>query len=116
MTMLNDTNTLQHHPLRHPDNKNLHLHYDDTFEGFQLMRDKGPLIRESLSALKHTIDLALTDYSRILAFRVDLYVPKEGLKKTSRIWWNTPIPPAEFFHEADDLRRRRVRRQAQADP
>ena len=75
--MLNDTDTIQHYPLRHPDNKNLHLHYDDTFEGFQLMRDKGPFIRESLSALKHTIDLALADYPRVLAFRVDLYVPKD---------------------------------------
>ena len=50
---------------------------DDTFEGFQLMRDKGPFIRESLAALKHTIDLALADYPRVLAFRLDLYVPKK---------------------------------------
>jgi hypothetical protein len=77
MIMLNDTDTIQHYPLRHPDNKNLHLHHDDTFEGFQLMRDKGPFIRESLAALKHTIDLALADYPRVLAFRLDLYVPKK---------------------------------------
>ena len=30
--------------------------------------------------------------------------PKETLKKTSRFWQNTRIPPAEFPHEADDLR------------
>lgn len=41
---------------------------------------------------------------------------KDGLKKTSRICWNTQVPPAEFFREADDLRLRRVRRQAQAGP
>ena len=29
---------------------------------------------------------------------------KETLKKTSRFWQNTRIPPAEFPHEADDLR------------
>ena len=30
--------------------------------------------------------------------------PWETLKKTSRFWQNTRIPPAEFPHEADDLR------------
>ncbi|GIZ81416.1 type II secretion system protein F [Aquipseudomonas alcaligenes] len=30
--------------------------------------------------------------------------PRETLKKTSRFWQNTRIPPAEFPHEADDLR------------
>ncbi|HHW3010603.1 TPA: hypothetical protein ACUT4T_005944, partial [Pseudomonas aeruginosa] len=29
---------------------------------------------------------------------------RETLKKTSRFWQNTRIPPAEFPHEADDLR------------
>ena len=33
-----------------------------------------------------------------------LAIPKETLKKTSRFWQNTRIPPAEFPHEADDLR------------
>ncbi len=32
------------------------------------------------------------------------YFTKETLKKTSRFWQNTRIPPAEFPHEADDLR------------
>ncbi len=32
------------------------------------------------------------------------YDPRETLKKTSRFWQNTRIPPAEFPHEADDLR------------
>lgn len=71
--MLNDTDTTQRYPLRHPANTNLHLHYDDTFEGFSLMRDKGPFIREHLSDLKHTIDLALAEYPRVLAFRIDLH-------------------------------------------
>ncbi len=74
--MLNDTDTIQRYPLRHPANTNLHLHYDDTFEGFRLMRDKGPFIREHLSDLKRTIDLALAEYPRVLAFRVDLHLPQ----------------------------------------
>src|SRR5690606_40727870 len=32
------------------------------------------------------------------------------------IWQNPPTSPAELSDEADDLRRRRVRRQAQANP
>ncbi|HCG1237450.1 TPA: inovirus Gp2 family protein, partial [Pseudomonas aeruginosa] len=34
------------YPLRHPDNTNLSLHYGDTFEGFPVMIEKGPFIRE----------------------------------------------------------------------
>ncbi len=74
--MLNDTDTTQRYLLRHPANTNLHLHYDDTFESFRLMRDKGPFIREYLSDLKHTIELALAEYPRVLAFRVDLRLPQ----------------------------------------
>jgi len=76
ITMLNDTDTTQRYLLRHPANTNLHLHYDDTFESFRLMRDKGPFIREYLSDLKHTIELALAEYPRVLAFRVDLRLPQ----------------------------------------
>ncbi|CAM5418884.1 hypothetical protein [Alcaligenes] [Alcaligenes phenolicus] len=35
---------------------------------------------------------------------VAMTVFRETLKKTSRFWQNTRIPPAEFPHEADDLR------------
>lgn len=61
--------------LRHPDNNNLHLHREDTFEGLPVMVEKGPFVRQYLSRLKHTIDLALEQYSRILAYRVDLRLP-----------------------------------------
>jgi hypothetical protein len=74
--MLSDTNTIQRNPLRHPANTNLHLYYDDTFEGFRLMRDKGPFIREYLLDLKHTVALALAEHPRVLAFRVDLRLPQ----------------------------------------
>ncbi|MBL7230762.1 MAG: inovirus Gp2 family protein [Pseudomonas sp.] len=71
------TDTTQRYPLRHPDNNNLRLHYDETFEGLPLMVSKGPFIREYLSDLKHAIELALAEYPRVLAFRVDLRLPQE---------------------------------------
>lgn len=61
--------------LRHPDNTNLHLYYYDTFEGLPVMIDKGPFVSEYLSRLKHTIELAMAQYPRVLAFRVDLRLP-----------------------------------------
>ncbi|WDM85972.1 inovirus Gp2 family protein [Pseudomonas asiatica] len=69
-------NTVQRYPLRHPDNTNLSLYYDKTFEDLPLMVDKGPFILEYLSALKRTIELALAEYPRLLAFRVDLRLPR----------------------------------------
>lgn len=61
--------------LRHPDNTNLRLHHDDTFEGLPVMVEKGPFVWQYLSRLKHTIDLALEQYPRLLAFRADLRLP-----------------------------------------
>ncbi|MBA1275324.1 inovirus Gp2 family protein [Stutzerimonas azotifigens] len=92
--MLNDTDTTQRYLLRHPANTNLHLHYDDTFEGFRLMRDKGPFIREYLSDLKYTIELALAEYPRILAFRVDLRLP-QGVELPDYAYTNQVI--SRFF-------------------
>lgn len=92
--MLNDTDTTQRYLLRHPANTNLHLHYDNTFEGFRLMRDKGPFIREYLSDLKHTIELALAEYPRLLAFRVDLRLP-QGVELPDYAYTNQVI--SRFF-------------------
>ena len=74
--MFNSTDTTNRYPLRHPDNNNLSLHYGDAFEGLPLQIDKGPFIREYLSALKHTIESAMAEYPRMLAFRVDLRLPQ----------------------------------------
>lgn len=74
--MLNNTDTIQRYPLRHPDNPNLHLYYGNTFEGFPIQSEVGPFIREYLSDLKRTIDLALAEYPRVLAFRIDLHLPQ----------------------------------------
>lgn len=92
--MFNDTDTTQRYPLRHPDNNNLHLHYDDTFESLPVMVDKGPFIREYLSDLKHTIELAMAEYPRVLAFRVDLRLP-QGIDLPDYAYTNLVI--SRFF-------------------
>lgn len=92
--MFNHFHATQSHPLRHPDNNNLHLHYDDTFEGLPLMVNKGPFIREYLADLKHTIDLALAEYPRVLAFRVDLRLP-QGIELPDFAYTNQVI--SRFF-------------------
>jgi len=74
--MFNNIDTASHFPRRHPYNNNLSLHYGDNFEGLPLQIDKGPFIREYLSALKHTIELAMAEYPRVLAFRMDLRLPQ----------------------------------------
>lgn len=40
------------------------------------MNGKGPFVREYLADLKHTIELAMAEYPRVLAFRVDLRLPQ----------------------------------------
>ncbi|EOV2221043.1 TPA: inovirus Gp2 family protein [Pseudomonas aeruginosa] len=60
---------------RHVSNANLHLHYDNTFEGLPIMEAKGPFIEQYLSRCKCTIERALECYSRVFAFRVDLRLP-----------------------------------------
>lgn len=92
--MFNDADTIQRYPLRHPANTNLHLYYEDTFEGFPLMRDKGPFIREYLSDLKRTIELALAEHPRVLAFRVDLRLP-QGIELPDYAYTNQVI--SRFF-------------------
>ncbi|TRO23579.1 inovirus Gp2 family protein [Ectopseudomonas mendocina] len=92
--MFNDTGTTRRYPLRHPDNNNLHLHHDDTFAGFPIQKGKGPYIREYLSDLKHTIELALAEYPRVLAFRVDLRLP-QGIELPVYAYTNQVI--SRFF-------------------
>ncbi len=84
----------QRYPLRHPDNNNLHLHHDEIFEGLPLMIRAGPFIREYLSDLKHTIELAMAEYPRVLAFRVDLRLP-QGINLPDYAYTNQAI--SRFF-------------------
>lgn len=92
--MFNDTGTTQGYSLRHPDNNNLHLHYDDTFEDLLVMVDKGPFVREYLAALKQTIEMAMAEYPRVLAFRVDLRLP-QAIDLPGYVYTNQVI--SDFF-------------------
>ncbi|BBT42276.1 MULTISPECIES: inovirus Gp2 family protein [Pseudomonas] len=80
--------------LRHPDNSNLHLHRDDTFEGLPVMVEKGPFIRQYLARLKRTIGLTLEQYPRVLAFRLDLRLPR-GIELPDYVYTNEVI--SDFF-------------------
>lgn len=88
------TGTIRQQRLRHPDNSNLHLHYDPTYDGFPVQADKGPFIREYLADLKHTIELAMAQYPRVLAFRVDLRLP-QGIDLPDYTYTNQVI--SRFF-------------------
>ncbi|HBO0334671.1 TPA: inovirus Gp2 family protein [Pseudomonas aeruginosa] len=91
LSSLDNTTCLR---LRHSDNSNLHLHRDDTFDGLPVMTKRGPLIREHLSSLKRTIELAMAQYSRVLAIRVDLHLP-QGIELPDHAYENQVI--SDFF-------------------
>lgn len=63
---------------RHPSNTNLRIYDNHTYEGLTLMSKKGPFVEEHLFRLKQTIELALEEHPRLLAFRVDLTLPDDG--------------------------------------
>lgn len=58
--------------LRFSENRNLRLYSAATFQGLPIMVEKGPFILGYLEALNRTIYLALDQYPRVIAFRVDL--------------------------------------------
>lgn len=58
--------------LRFSENRNLRLYSAATFQGLPIMVEKGPFILGYLEALNRTINLALDQYPRVIAFRVDL--------------------------------------------
>lgn len=97
--------------LRHPDNTNLHLHRADTFEGLPVMVEKGPFIRQYLSRLKRTIDQALDQYPRVMAFRIDLRLP-QGIDLPDHAYTNEAISrfiesfKAKIEHNRDKARAR----------
>lgn len=65
--------------LRHPQNHNLTLHYDNAYQGLPVMHEKGPFIREHLERLHSTMQRALDQYPRVFAFRVELKFPNSGM-------------------------------------
>jgi hypothetical protein len=99
--------------IRHPDNTNLRLHHDDTFEGLPVMVEKGPFVWQYLFRLKRTVDLALEQYSRLLAFRVDLRLPV-GIDLPDHAYTNKVISRfvasfnAKIEHNRDKARERNL--------
>ena len=65
--------------LRHPQNHNLTLHYDNAYQGLPVMYEKGPFIREHLQRLHETMQRALDQHPRTFAFRVELKFPSSGM-------------------------------------
>lgn len=63
--------------IRHPQNTNLILHYDNTYHGLLVQTEKGPLISQYLESLHRVVNSALQYYPRVFAFRVDLRLPVE---------------------------------------
>lgn len=57
-------------------NRNLHLHYESTYRGFNCIQSRGPLIVEYLDPIFTVIHRALNDHPRTLVVRIDLLFPR----------------------------------------
>ena len=66
-----ETNLWSIKMFRHPGNSNLTLHYEETYLGLPVLFDKGPFILEYLNRLHQTLTIAIGQYSRVFAFRLD---------------------------------------------
>lgn len=75
--MLRHSDNTSHRLLRHPSNTNLHLYHQPAYHGLPLMVEKGPFVEEYLSRLHRVIERALIQYPRVMAFRVDLNLPRD---------------------------------------
>lgn len=62
-------------PKRHPQNTNLHLHYESQYNGLPVMHLHAPLIREYLQALQRITERSLADHREVFAVRFDLRFP-----------------------------------------
>ncbi|MGJ7462330.1 inovirus Gp2 family protein [Halomonas sp. MA07-2] len=60
---------------RHPTNPNLHLSHYTSFNGLEVQQESLPMVSEYLQALQVTLERAINDYPRVLAFRVDPVIP-----------------------------------------
>ncbi len=52
------------------------LIYGDTYDGYPLMRDKGPFVRKHLDKIIDVMNASLHVHPRTFAFRVDLRLPR----------------------------------------
>lgn len=69
--------TSSNKPKRIPGNTNLRYWHEETYDGYQLMIDKGPFIEQYLEKLYQTMRSALSEYARVFAFKFDLRLPRE---------------------------------------
>ena len=63
---------------RHSQNQNLVIHEESGYSGLPVQVGKGPFVKQYLERLYSTIGLAVGQYSRVFAFRVDLRFPKDA--------------------------------------
>lgn len=66
------------HMTRHPENPNLTLSHDPTYQGFSVQSQRGPLIHEYLDISWSVIQRSLQDHNRVFAVRFDLRFPENG--------------------------------------
>ena len=68
----------QHHPLCHPLNDKLRLHYEDIYRGFDVQHwTDGPLVVNYLERSLQTLDAVTRINHSTFIFRVDLHFPDE---------------------------------------
>lgn len=68
----------KHHPLRHPLNDKLRLHYEDTYRSFDVQHwTDGPLVVQYLDRSLETLDAVTRINHSTFVFRVDLHFPSE---------------------------------------
>lgn len=58
--------------MRHSENPNLRLHFEDGYQSLPVQTQHGPLVVEYLDLLHLTVQRALAEHPRVFAFRVDL--------------------------------------------
>lgn len=76
--------------MRNPQNTNLNLYFEDSYQCFPVQTMHGPLIVEYLNLLYLTMQRALNEHPRVFAFRVDLRFP-ENLDSTPYLGSNIVI-------------------------
>lgn len=60
---------------RHHQNSNLVIYCGGSYCGMPIQEDKGPFVQQYLERLSNTMQMALQQYSRVFAFRIDLRFP-----------------------------------------
>ena len=70
-----------HEPARHPDNKDLVLHYDFLYEGHPVQTLNGPLVEPYIRALVHQVVDVYVAMPKVFALRVDLHFPADWTRE-----------------------------------